>query len=351
MVFSERLLRLPYSWAWNLAHRYFSPPRLAFYCEEMIDYFSFQPVREALGPLPVIAGNSHIRKTLAGIGVPTLRYPAFPRAVVMCRHATHKFPCHSIIRIGMRHGPYHFKRMTKAENYNQFDLYLFSSQADLKAAEEIGVTVGKAVGFPRLDPLFQGAESLKLVHRRRSRLKLDPEKATLLFTATWPKSGMSAVHLWFNRLDELSARYNVLATVHPWTDKHIQEVIGSTSGVRLITSSNLLPYIALADVCLGDTSSLLAECSALQKPIVTFKTSKARRSMEEIDQLIGQISISIETFDEVRAAVKRCLENPDLMREGQLKANAIMFDALDGNAGQRAAREIRNLLELHNIWL
>lgn len=344
MVFSYYLTKPVYTLWWRLLNL-FSPRReVVFYCAEMIDYYSFAPVMKHLSGLTLASSNPAVRKELGKQGIEVKSLPVFPRAVIMCRHATHKFPCSRALKIGLRHGPYHFKRLTKAANYNQFDLYFFSSEADLRAAEAIGVTVGKAVGFPRLDPVFNGDLSLELVPQLRKELKLDPAKDTLLFTATWDKSGMSGISLWFDRLSELTPNYNVLVTTHPWTEQRYLETIQSTPGVHLIRSADLLPYILLADICIGDTSSLLAECCALHKPIIVFWTPKAQRSLEEIDHLLAQMSLAIHEFGELKPSIRKCLETPGLLRDGQQKANAIMFDVLDGKAGERAAAEIIKLL-------
>lgn len=344
MVFSYYLAKPVYTLWWRLLNLFSRRREVVFYCAEMIDYYSFAPVLKLLSGLTFASSNPAVKKDLAKQGIAVKSLPVFPKAVIMCRHATHKFPCSRVLKIGLRHGPYHFKRLTKAANYNQFDLYFFSSEADLRAAEAIGVTVGKAIGFPRLDPAFNGDLLPETIPRLRKELKLDPTKPTLLFTATWDKSGMSGLSLWFDRLSELTPDHNVLVTTHPWTERRYLETIQSTPGVHFIRSADLLPYISLADICIGDTSSLLAECCALHKSIIIFRTSKSRRSLEEIDQLLAQMSLAIHEFAELKPSIRKCLETPGLLREGQQKANAIMFDTLDGKAGERAAAEIIKLL-------
>ncbi|MBW6513768.1 MAG: CDP-glycerol glycerophosphotransferase family protein [Candidatus Syntrophosphaera sp.] len=344
MVLSGTLFSLPYSLLWRIAQRFGKQPQLAFYCAEMVDFHCFEPVRKHLPDVTYIASDPKVRQALRNLGIEARRGLIFPRALVMCRHATHKFPCSRMLRIGLRHGAYHFKRLSKAANYNQFDLYLFTSQADLAAAEEIGVKVGKAVGFPRLDPVFNGSLPEDAITGLRRELKLDPHRPTLLFTATWDKSGMSALRHWHDRLAELTPRYNILATIHPWTDREYRKNIRSTPGVCFVRGADLIPYILLADVVIGDTSSLLADCSALGKPLITFRTVKGRRSLPEIDQLLSQISLRIKSFEELPAAVDRLLKEPKLLKQGQSEANRVMFDELDGKAGERAAAEILKLL-------
>ncbi|MGC9362312.1 MAG: CDP-glycerol glycerophosphotransferase family protein, partial [Candidatus Syntrophosphaera sp.] len=319
-------------------------PDLVFYCGQMIDHHCFDPVRKHLPEVTYATSNPALKRELDRLGIVAKRLPVFPRAVIMCRHATHRFPCDKITKIGLRHGAYHFKRLTGADNYNRFDLYLFTSRADLQAAETIGVKTGMAVGFPRLDPAFDGSITEEDLSRLRKELKLDPARPVLLFTATWEKSGMSAIHLWYDRLSELTSRYDILVTAHPWTGRKYLEKIEATPGVRLLREVDLTPHLMLADVVIGDTSSLLGDCSALGRPIVTFKTGKAPRSLEEIDRLLDLFSLRVTSFAQVPAAVERLLEDPRLLEQGRREANRIMFDALDGKAGQRAAAEILKIL-------
>lgn len=349
MVLSGILLKLPYTLVWHIVRLFRRNPRIVFHCAEVMDWNCFAPIVPHLPETRIVSPRGNVRNYLREIGIVAHRMPAFPRAVIMCRHATHKYPCASIVKIGLRHGPYHFKRMTSAANYNQFDLYLFSSPADLAAAQAIGVTVGAPAGFPRLDPALDGTISPARLDELRESLQLDPAKPTLLFTATWDASGMSAVGKWYDRLELLAAQYNILVTVHPWTDAGIIARLRGTPAIHYLENQDLLPFIMLADICIGDQSSLLAECSALDKPIISFHTPSARRSLPEIEALMQLISLRIMEIDELQPAIQKLLADPLVLSEGRRQANAVMFDALDGKAAQRAAAMINKLLQERNI--
>jgi len=346
MVASELLYGPLYRCLWKLKS---SRLPLAFYCPELIDLLGFEPVARHLPELTYLSRDEATRHRLKEAGKPCLGTFAFPRALIMSRHALHKFPSEEIISIGMRHGPYHFKRMTKAENYNRFALYLFSSQADLEAAREIGVTIGKAIGFPRLDPAFDG--SIKEAHLKAAakRLSLNPDKRTLLFTATWNASGMSAIDLRFRHLPDLVKRWNILVTLHPWISAKYRKALLHIDGVRLLPQADLLKAMMLADVCIGDQSSILAECCALDKGIVTFETPPAARSLPEIEALLKRISQRIFRYSDLEEACQLFLDDPSLLSTERAEANRLMFDALDGQAGKRAAAAIVELLNERGI--
>lgn len=344
MVVSELLVRPVYNALWRLYERQNKLIPLAFYAPELIDYLGFEPVAQYLPPVSCLSSHPQVLNRLRTMDLKRERPFSFVRAIVMSRHSLHRFPHPEIVSIGMRHGPYHFKRMTRAANYNRFDLYLFSSQADLAAAEEIGVRVGKAVGFPRLDPAFNGKIGDHDLMKLSRQLQLDPNKPVLLFTATWDASGMSAIEKWVNKLPDLSHRWNILVTLHPWTSKKYWRILQKMAGVRLLETSQLLKAMMLSDICIGDQSSILAECCALDKPIVSFRTPAAERALSEIESLLEEISIRIDRVEELEPACKRLLANPALHAQARESANQRMFDTLDGKAGKRAADAIIKLL-------
>jgi len=341
MVLSYWLLQPFYRGAWRLQQMRGHILPAVFYCGSPLDWTIFAPVQKYLRPMPVVTDKPEVvRYFRANGGGEVRRLPAFPDAVVMCRHACHKFPHKDIVKIGMRHGPYHFKRMTSAANYNRFDLYLMSSAADLEAAKSNGVRSGRAVGYPKLAPAFNGELGKNELNALRERWALDPHRKTLLFTATWPGSGMSAFAQWQGHLGEFTGDYNILVTLHPWFTPQERALVTAVPGVRLLAETDVLPAIMLADVCIGDTSSILAECCALDKPLVTWRVPGAKRSLVEIDNLLDGISLRVENISQMSGAIFFCLADPGQLHNERMVANRLMFDQLDGHAGERAAAEI-----------
>jgi hypothetical protein len=343
MTFSYYLNKYPYRLVWQLCKWFGLLNDTVFYCGDMLDMLIFRNVQKHLKPIPVVVKNRRMQLELARQGISAQVLPVFPKAVIMCRHAAYKFPEPRITKIGMRHGAYHFKRLSKAENYNMFDLFLFSSQNEQKEAERMGIKNGQTAGLPKLDPAFDGTYDAAYIQQIRQQIGAG-NKPVLLFTSTWDKSGMSAIDKWYNQLGSLTAEYCILVTTHSWVSDEYKSAIKNTPGVYWIEDSDTLPYVMCADVCIGDTSSILADCCACDKPIITFTVPDSKRTVPEIKELLTRISLQINDFQQLPAALKQSLANPLRQQDARKQANMLMFDILDGQAGKKAAQAILQLL-------
>lgn len=335
MVLSYYLLKPFYSLAWRVLNLFRKRQETVFYCHTSVDMENWLPVQKYLKPLRVVTDKSNTYKALKRSGIKISRLPAFPKAVIMCRVSSHKFPSAMVIKIGMTHGAYHFKRMTSAKNYGPFSLFLFTSKRDLENAKKNGVTVGKVGGFPKLDPY--------LPIKQTDMKDIENRKARILFTATYDESGMSAIQHWLPHLPELTDKYEIYVSVHPWTSKAYIDALKAIPGMKYIEGSPL-PYIQKADLCVVDTSSILAECTAFGKPLISWILPDSPRMVPEIKEILEQISIRIKDFSELASAIDKVLAEPDLYRKERAWANTIFFDSLDGKAGRRTAQAITKLL-------
>ncbi|MCB5262655.1 MAG: hypothetical protein LHW64_05270 [Candidatus Cloacimonetes bacterium] len=335
MVLSYYLLKPFYALAWRVLNLFQKRQETLFYCHTPVDMENWLPVQKHLKPIRVVTDKADTYKALKQSGIKVGRLPAFPKAVIMCRVSSHKFPSQQVLKIGMTHGAYHFKRMTSAQNYRPFSLYLFTSQRDLENAQKIGVTMGKVGGFPKLDPYLpvKHTDAKDLANR----------KARILFTATYEQSGMSAIQHWLPQLPELTDKYEIYVSVHPWTCKTYIDALKAMPQVHYIQGSPL-PYIQKADLCVVDTSSIIAECTALGKPLISWILPDSPRMVPEIKEILDKISIRIKEISELRPAIARIITEPDMFSPERVWANTIFFDALDGKAGKRSAQAIIKLL-------
>lgn len=342
MIFAYYLYKYPYKLAWHVYKLFKKNPGIVVFCADPVDYIVLEPVLKHLPQLEVVVKNRKTARYLKKREIKFKRMPCFPRAVLMCRHATHKFPEEKIIKIGFRHGAFHFKEFANARYYNAFDVYFMTSQKEVEEAKAKGIRSARSIGFPKLDPIFNGTINAARIEAARQKANIDRAKKTIVFTATWDKSGMSAIHKWIGHIVDFASNYNVLVTVHPWMSRRYVQQLKNTKGIFFIDDPDILPYLILADVLIGDTSSIIAEFCALDKPIVTFKVDETKRTVPGIARLLEDISIQLESVDQLKNAIEHCLNNPDVKSEARQKANRMMFDQLDGQAGRRAAEVIKD---------
>ncbi|MCF7918576.1 MAG: CDP-glycerol glycerophosphotransferase family protein [Candidatus Cloacimonetes bacterium] len=316
------------------------------YCDNLLDWQMMLPVIRLIPELKIIARNRKVQRGLAAKGIKSRVLPAYPQGVLMCRLSAHKFTAAGIKKIGMRHGPFHFKELPGKGAFLLFSRFIFTSENEADIALKKGITNGIGLGYPRLDAFFKGEISLEEIKFLKRKLKFDNNKKNLLFTATWPASGMSALEIWKKRIRELILEFNVLVTLHPWTDPAISEYFEQMPGVHLIKDYENIPYIMLADICIGDTSSILAECCALDKPIITFTVPPAPRFVPYVLDMIKDFSLQINGFDELLPAINRYIKEPDLKKTARERARKLMFSNTDGSAGIKIAELIRSEFNL-----
>jgi CDP-glycerol glycerophosphotransferase (TagB/SpsB family) len=337
------LLKIPYRLLWRIFRRLGPLPLTVVYCAEPMDYVILKPVLKHMPPLPFVVKNRRTRSYLKSMGLDVRRWPVFPLSVIMCRHAAALFPEPRIVKIGFRHGAYHFKKFTRPGRYNAFDLYFVTSRREEEEAKAAGIRCAFSGGYPKLDPAFDGSTTPAFLDRIRAGARTDPAKPTILFTATYDGSGMSAVGRWIGRLERFSRSYNVWVTVHPWISAKYVSRLKKLGSVFFIEDYDILPYIVACDVLVGDMSSVLAEGCALNKPMVTFRVPAARRTPDDVAALIGRFSLRIDTADELDRAVETCLEDPAALQGARMEAKRIFFESLDGKAGMRCALKILDM--------
>jgi CDP-glycerol glycerophosphotransferase (TagB/SpsB family) len=347
MVFSEILLKYPYQWLWKLKKLFRKEHFVVFYIESQHDYQIIKYVLPHIRfPFLIAAKSATLAGELKSKGTDAVVWPVFPDVVIMARHAFHRFPARQIKKIGLRHGPYHFKKMIASHKYNLFDLYLFTSENEVKIAGETGITVGRAGGYPRLDA-FNDNEVVERSIALKKKYGFNNDKKTLLFAATWDRSGMSAVEKWADRLHEPGNDFNILVSLHPMMSEKFKKQI-SRSNAAIIASEDLSAGMLLADILVSDTSSVLAEFCVLDKPIITFKVPTGLRLTKEIQQMISEISLQIDRFEQLADAISKFDNQPLLKKAERQKWNRIIFDDLHTSHGLRAATIINDFVRKDN---
>ena len=345
MVFSYYLLKSPYTIVWHILDKFQKNKETIFFCEYYLDYIVAKNVLDHLDNITIVAKNRKVKLELKEKGIKSSLWPVFPKNVIMTRHGIHKFPCSKIKLIGMRHGPYHFKKMIRNEKYNAFNLFLMSSEHEVEIARSLGIKTAKSGGFPKLDDAFNGKISANDISELKTKLNLSQTKKTIIFSSTYDKSGMSAIDRWYDRIEELSNKYNIIVTLHPFmSEKYVNE-LKKKKNIFLLKDNYTLPYLMMADLMVADASSIIAEFCALKKPLITFRTNKVPKLTDEIQQLIKDVSFQVEDFSELESTIESAFTRFSEKDTFYRKYNSMMFDELDGRHGERSASLINQVIK------
>lgn len=347
MNLSKYINYVPYIIGWKVAKIFRKQTQIDFMCGTLTDYSCMEKVIKHFPQARIVARSKKLQNKLKEIGVESVKYPTFPDVAIMSRHIARKFPGKNILKIGMRHGPYHFKDFINSRYYNEFNHYFFTSQTEVKQAKERGILSGVYGGYPKIDAAFDGSYSVEKLESLKNSLNIDRNKPIILFSATWNKTNYSAIYKWYNKLNELVDDYNILVTVHDWTTKEVKEELINNDKINYITDKTILPYLMIADLMVGDISSIIAEFCALDKPIITFRVLEGKRTTEEIINILDNISFRIDTFAELVNTLPIALtKEKDLHKEQRNHFNKVMLGDLDGKAHDRIARKIKDFIDV-----
>ncbi|MDD4309316.1 MAG: CDP-glycerol glycerophosphotransferase family protein, partial [Candidatus Cloacimonetes bacterium] len=198
--------------------------------------------------------------------------------------------------------------------------------------------------YPKSDSLFDGSYTPQMLSKLRQDLNLDPQKTILLFSSTWDGSQMSAIEKWYSKVDSITGDYNVLVTLHPRMSDFYKNYFKQQANLCYIEAMDIYPYLLLADVCIGDTNSLIAEFCIVDKPIITFSIPPTKRTLDDVIELIKGISIRIDSFAELPLAIDTAVKTAKETSPIRKAVISTLIDPLDGKAGCRAATEISNLM-------
>ncbi|MCF7858926.1 MAG: CDP-glycerol glycerophosphotransferase family protein [Candidatus Cloacimonetes bacterium] len=289
MNLAKHIIHIPYLTAWRIRKLFDKKKRIDFLCGNIVDFYCFKPIYQLMSEIRLVAKNKTVQRELKDLGIRSVLYPTFPDVIVMTRHLAWKYPDPKIKKIGLRHGAYHFKDFVAAHRYNAFDKFLVTSKKEVELAAVKNIVNAIVIGFPKIDPMFNGEISEAELKNLRAKLNLDPQKATIIFTTTWDKTNYSAITKWIHRLPEISKDYNVLVTVHHWTTDSKKQILENTDGIYFVKEKDILPFLLIADILVGDISSIIAEFNSLDKSIITFKVPLFQRFTSEIKMILEKL--------------------------------------------------------------
>jgi CDP-ribitol ribitolphosphotransferase / teichoic acid ribitol-phosphate polymerase len=174
----------------------------------------------------------------------------------------------------------------------------------------------------------------------RQKYGYDSEKKIILYAPTFSKklqSGEDILPIIPNIMKENEIW---LIKFHEFMDKELiasfQKI--SNPNLKIVDTYDITPYLYIADVMISDTSSVLYEFMALDKPVITFRTSKRKDK-----------GIDIQTPAELRPALDRVLQNPNEHQEQRKKHMAEVNPYLDGKISERVFKSLKQIKEKNEL--
>jgi len=216
-------------------------------------------------------------------------------------------------------------------------------------------------GIPKLDPFFWDNyyDNKKMI----SKLKIDPNKKTVLFAPSYKPSCISFVQ---EKITDLLPEYNLIIKLHPYSwggkysshsqHKFYEKLAKKNGQVYLIEENDfdIYPYLYLADTIISDTSSVINEFLALGKfgiiyelPVKNLNHSDGMPilSISQKDWLAGAFP-HINSPNQLLPVVKSALNPTNKMKEKLDEYRKYFFTGLDGYSAKRVKRKIDELLNL-----
>ena len=210
------------------------------------------------------------------------------------------------------------------------------------------------VGFAKLDPLFNPETQTSLP--QVSDFGLDPGRKTILYSPTfYPSSIENMARNWTQDFDE----FNIIIKAHDFTllkkqytrQLRLLEYWGQYPNVYLagLSEFSLLPYMAVADIMVSDTSSAIFEFAALDKPVVICDFIKLRwehrgpfryrlkRRLDETTKIYHDIAAHAPTYESLKQIVCQHLEHPELLADKRKQYMDGMMGIRDGRVSSRIA--------------
>jgi hypothetical protein len=215
----------------------------------------------------------------------------------------------------------------------------------------------RLIGMPKVDCLVNGSFQRDEVLLA---LGLDPERPTVLYAPTWsPASSLNLVgvelvsqlvRLPVNVLIKLHDRSKELRLQHSggvnW-EARLQPLLPKATG-RLVSGSDICPYMAAADVMVTDHSSAAFEYLLLDRPVVRIHVPELLRFARvrpEYVELLCEAALSAHDVRQTIAAIERALENPAERSSSRQRVAADLFYG-PGGATARCANALYELMEL-----
>jgi len=257
------------------------------------------------------------------------------------------------------------------DNSSRLNVRFVEGPFRVRQLREKGIQTNlELVGFPKIDPLFNG--QIGTQKELLQALGLDPERKTILYAPTFYPSSFESFGLRLPAM--LQDEYNLIIKLHQWS-YFMKKFSGANfrGHVKLVTQIrkkypqviiiepkhyNIIDLYRAADVLLTEASSTIYEYMALNKQVIVCDFYKKKwghhilpnrifkhRLDQEMYTNMTDFCYHIQKPQDLLPALTRCFNESDPFGEIRRKYIKEMLYRLDGQASQRICTAIPNLLK------
>jgi hypothetical protein len=206
-----------------------------------------------------------------------------------------------------------------------FDVYLTSgpivTKRFLGLQKKYKYFLVRETGWPKMDYIMTyPAEKI------REKYGFEKAKKIILYAPTFSKKLQSGEDI-LPIIPEIMKKNEIwLIKFHEFMDKSLISEFEKLANpnLQIVNTYDITPYLYVSDVMISDTSSVLYEFMALDKPVITFRTSKRKDK-----------GINIQNPSELRPALDRILSNPEEHKNVRKRHMEEVNPYLDGKIAER----------------
>jgi CDP-Glycerol:Poly(glycerophosphate) glycerophosphotransferase len=219
-----------------------------------------------------------------------------------------------------------------------FDIYLTSgpyvTQRFEQLQKENPYFLVKETGWPKIDYI------LNYPKPALDQLNLPAQKKIILYAPTFSTQHESASGIMETIPKIIKKDEFWLFKFHELMDPKSIELyknIDPSKG-KVLLNAEITPYLHAADVMVSDTSSVVYEFMALDKPVVTYRTQGREDK-----------GLNILDVNELRPALDKCLQHPKIFKENRLKHLAEINPVLDGKISANIINYLTSVGQEHRF--
>ncbi len=258
---------------------------------------------------------------------------------------------------GLKHVQVFHGISDKSYDYNRellkYDLFFIAGEYFYKKYEKKGLlkkNTGKLIGYPKFDRVFKGEINKKKIMEK---LSIKDNRPIVLYAPTWIDKALNSSWKKFYRYilyDKPEWLYLIIKP-HPnlirYREEEVKECVEFSKvkdSIKIIDDMyDITPVLAISDILIGDVSSVTREFLAFKKPFV-FLSNKPKWMWKRDKIRLWDCGEVVTDPRIIWHTVEKSLENPDKFREKIDLHFKETFYKPDGNAAERAGKEIIKLL-------